>query len=615
MNKTPVLELREIFLNYGSVNALKNINLTFYESEIHAIVGEHGAGKSSIGLITSGFLKPSSGRIFWKNSSSYEYLTLKQSRKLGIEMVPQHSSFFEDFSIAENLFINNPTVDVLSLSNRKKFMHTAMNFLEEIHIPLNPLELLRNLPLPEKTLVDVLKHIYVNPKVLILDEALEKLTASSLTKILPILKKLKNEGSTIVFITHRIDDIYEYADQVTIIRKGELLITDSAQNIDKINLIKLAYTQIPKEETLKHVSSEFYQLLKYNQAILEKLPVNLIVTDKDQQIKLFNEQAIQYFEIKRDDFYNMPLESLFAERNEELFTRIEAALNEKDGKILDDQPIYIHGTVKMSHITINPIFDGNFQIGNMIILEDITERQKLREQIMFSEKLASVGILAAGVAHEINNPLEILENCIDYLNLELTDQEQVKALKDIEDVKNSIAQIVSNLVSFSDTRTNVSELFDVNELIGEIINLVKHYSKHRNTTISFHHHNCIHINANKNEIKQVIINLIKNSFEAISDGGDIIISTNLISQAQAEFAEITVRDTGCGIKADNPSDIFLPFYSTKKISGKNLGLGLYMSYTLMKNNHGDITVKNLDEGGCQFTILLPAYIGNHHQVS
>jgi len=129
----------------------------------------------------------------------------------------------------------------------------------------------------------------MKPKVLILDEALENLTTASLTKILPILKHLRDEGSVIVFITHRIDDIYEYADKVTIMRKGELLITDSAQNIDKINLIKLAYTQIPKEETLKNVSSEFYQLLKYNQAILEELPVNLIVTDRDHYIKLFNE--------------------------------------------------------------------------------------------------------------------------------------------------------------------------------------------------------------------------------------------------------------------------------------------------------------------------------------
>jgi C4-dicarboxylate-specific signal transduction histidine kinase len=242
----------------------------------------------------------------------------------------------------------------------------------------------------------------------------------------------------------------------------------------------------------------------------------------------------------------------------------------------------------------------------MIILEDITERQKLREQILFSEKLASIGLLAAGVAHEINNPLEILENCLDYLQLELTDQEHRKALKDIEDVKSSIAQIVSNLVSFSDHRTSLCEVFDINTLIHDIINLVQHYSKNRQTSVDFHHQNGILIQAKKHEIKQVIINLFKNSFEAMPNGGQILISTSLVEQADSQWASILFSDTGCGIVAENPSDIFLPFYSTKKISGKNLGLGLYMSYTLLKQNHGDISIKNLAEGGCQFTILLPA---------
>lgn len=124
MKKQPVLELRNLFLNYGTVQALKNVNLTFYASEIHAIVGEHGAGKSSIGLIAGGLHKPLLGRIIY-NNSSYHALTLKQARKLGIEMVLQHSHLFGDFSIAENLFVNNPSVDTLSFSNKQKFIDLA----------------------------------------------------------------------------------------------------------------------------------------------------------------------------------------------------------------------------------------------------------------------------------------------------------------------------------------------------------------------------------------------------------------------------------------------------------------------------------------------------------
>lgn len=604
MKDLPLLELQNIALNYGSVQALKNIDLSLYASEIHAIVGEHGAGKSSIGRIISGFAKPLAGKIVYKQRM-YPFLTPKHARKLGIEMVAQQSYLLEDLSVAENLCLNHPRVGAGFLFHKHELVQTVEQYLRSIHIDVPAAELLRNLPLPEKVLVDILRHLFVEPAILILDEALEKLTATRLTKVLPLLKHLKEKGAAIVFITHRIDDIYEYADRVTIIRKGDVLVTDPTANIDKINLIKLAYTQLPKEDTFKNVNTEFYHLLKYNQAILEKLPVNLIVTDREHQIKLFNEQAIQYFEIGRYDFYNMPLETLFSEQNRELFSTIKTALSDKDGKTIYNQPIAIQGAIKMSNIRITPIFDGNFKIGNMIILEDVTEQQQLREQIMFSEKLASVGLLAAGVAHEINNPLEILENCIDYLNLELSDQEQRKALKDIEEVKDSIAQIVSNLVSFSETRPSVDECFDVNVLIEDIINLVRHYSKHRKTHIRFQKQSPLCIKANKNEIKQVIINLLKNSFEAMPDGGEVSIHSQLHTEADLSYAQILVQDNGCGIEADNPSDIFLPFYSTKKIGGHNLGLGLYMSYTLLQKNQGQITVKNLDDSGCQFTLLLP----------
>lgn len=605
MPHRPLLELSDISLNYGAVQALRHLNLTFYESEIHAIVGEHGAGKSSIGLIMSGLLKPMRGTLVVRGTS-YDGLSIKQARKLGIEMVAQQNYLLDDLSIADNLCINMPDIRRKFLVDETDFVRNAGAYLRQHDIDLQPEELLRNLPLPDRVLVDILKHLYVHPDVLILDEALEKLTAASLNKVLPLLHQLKRAGSAIVFVTHRIDDIYDYADRVSIIRKGELLMTDSTRNIDKINLIKLAYTQLPRESRFSNVNAEFYQLLKYNQAILEELPVNLIVTDTEHNIKLFNEQAIRYFEVEREACYNLPIESLFRDQQTEFLRALTAGLDAHKGHVLYNQPLTIHGTVKVGNITMTPIFDGKFKIGTLLMVEDITEQQQLREQIMFSEKLASVGLLAAGVAHEVNNPLEILENCLDFLNLELSDPEQRKALRDIEEVKDSIAHIVSNLRSFSPQQSSPTERFDLNALIVTIIHLIKHYSKHRGTDILVQTHGELYVEGNKNDLKQVIINLIKNGFEAMPNGGTITIATRLLITPQAARAEISVNDTGDGIAAENPNDIFLPFYSTKTKGGHNLGLGLYMSYTLIQKNHGDMRVENLEQGGCRFTISLPA---------
>ena len=113
------------------------------------------------------------------------------------------------------------------------------------------------------------------------------------------------------------------------------------------------------------------------------------------------------------------------------------------------------------------------------------------------------------------------------------------------------------------------------------------------------------IRANRHEIKQVILNLLKNSFEAMPSGGQISIHTALIVGEDGTYAQLTFHDTGPGIADKNPNNIFLPFYSTKKGGENNLGLGLSVSYTIIQKYHGTMTVENLEQAGCQFVITLP----------
>jgi signal transduction histidine kinase len=113
------------------------------------------------------------------------------------------------------------------------------------------------------------------------------------------------------------------------------------------------------------------------------------------------------------------------------------------------------------------------------------------------------------------------------------------------------------------------------------------------------------IQANKHEIRQVFLNLLKNSFEAMPAGGDIHIETTQITEDGVNVAKIIFQDTGSGICDENPNNIFLPFYSTKKGRGKNLGLGLSVSYGIIKKYHGTISVENSDHSGCRFLIHLP----------
>ena len=170
----------------------------------------------------------------------------------------------------------------------------------------------------------------------------------------------------------------------------------------------------------------------------------------------------------------------------------------------------------------------------------------------------------------------------------------------------SIANTVSTLHSFSDNTQGTNDDIDINDVIRNMLNLLKHNASYKYITIHFEpYEQELLIRANKHEIKQVILNLLKNSFEAMPSGGNIFIKTMPITENDSESVQMIFKDTGPGICDDNPNNVFLPFYSTKKGQEHNLGLGLSVSYGIIKKYNGTISVKNIDESGCQFVITLP----------
>ena len=152
----------------------------------------------------------------------------------------------------------------------------------------------------------------------------------------------------------------------------------------------------------------------------------------------------------------------------------------------------------------------------------------------------------------------------------------------------------------------------MNSEIRAMLKLVKHNARHRQIAIRFDAaEEAVMVQANKHEIKQVLLNLLKNSFEAMPSGGSILIETRHVRDHDAAAAQIAFTDTGTGISDENPNNIFLPFYSTKKGIKDNLGLGLSVSYGIITKYHGAMTVQNLAEGGCRFLITLPCRIDSH----
>lgn len=602
MSAHALLSLEKISYSYGSVKALENINLDLYKGEIHALIGEHGAGKSSLAHILSGFLQPG-GHLSWEGIRLGNGLSAREARGLGISYVTQGTELFDHQSVALNLFNNHPGIFRGLFYSKSRIYRLAEKYLGGIGCDINPRRLVKDLSKTERVLIDILRHVYRNPSLLILDEAIEKLTAVDLGRVMKILRDLRERGCSILFITHRIDDVYEFADKVTILRKGNIIVTETIENIDKINLIKLAYTQISRGKTMMNVDKEFYHLLKYNEAILEFLPIALLVVNREERIKLVNNYGERFFSLKKESMLNGTLAELFGDENEPLLGQIGEILSDRRWDSLYQSHFKLRGQEICGNIVIYPIMDGNYYLGSIVIIDDMTEQEELRKKIQLSEKLASVGLLAAGVAHEINNPLEIITNYLDVLKGQQSSKEAVTYIGYLEEELDSITTIIGNLITFSENNRYQDEELNLAELLAQMLKLVRFSAGKRSITIrSEIPSQTLPVLANKTKLRQLFLNIIRNAFDSMGGGG--VLSVGI--RRSGDDAIVTFSDTGHGLSAEQEEKVMLPFYTTKDGVEENMGLGLSIVYGILKSYRGSIDIRNREDGqGVRVRITLP----------
>lgn len=238
------------------------------------------------------------------------------------------------------------------------------------------------------------------------------------------------------------------------------------------------------------------------------------------------------------------------------------------------------------------------------IIKDITRRKNMEQQLLQADKLASLGQLSAGVAHEINNPLGLI---LGYTQLLIREENEgppkFEDLKTIEKHTRNCKAIVEALLNFARKTATKRVEVDINETINEVIAVVRHQFELDDVRIETVFDETIpHLTGDSEKLKQVFMNLVMNARQAISNSGCITISTNFISDQ--EQVRVIVEDTGSGIAPETISKIFDPFFTTKP-TGQGTGLGLSVSYGIIKEHNGDILVGSDPGRGSTVTVVLP----------
>jgi two-component system sensor histidine kinase AtoS len=253
-------------------------------------------------------------------------------------------------------------------------------------------------------------------------------------------------------------------------------------------------------------------------------------------------------------------------------------------------------------LTINQFLDTNSNLnGYIFIAKDITETKKLEYQVFQAEKLAALGQLSAGIAHEINNPLFVISGRLEMLLQEEIPAKFKETLNLIGSQANRIRKLVDRILKFARKSTLTLEPININEIIDLSLSLVNN-NKSPSVKVQIEksqQENMPKVLGDLDQLQEVFLNLIINAYQSMSDGGVIKITT---SNFQNLYVQVEITDTGVGIAPANFKSIFMPFFSTK---GQGTGLGLSICHNIIKNHNGSIEFQSQLNQGTTFTIRLP----------
>ncbi len=236
MKQEAVLSLRNISKTYAGVKALDDVSLDIREGEVHALVGANGAGKSTLIKTISGAINPDSGAIVF-DGAEYAAMSPQLSSSLGIEVIYQEFNLIPTLTVAENLFLGNRVNDKL-LVDFKAMRRKAAETLKVFELDIDVRDLVKHLSVAHMQIVEIAKALGHNLKLLVLDEPTAPLTTKEVEVLYRLVRSLREKGISIIYISHRLEEVFELSDRITVLRDGRKIVTLDTAATNRKELIR-----------------------------------------------------------------------------------------------------------------------------------------------------------------------------------------------------------------------------------------------------------------------------------------------------------------------------------------------------------------------------------------
>ena len=233
-----VLELNNITKRFGGVEVLHGVSFTLRQGEVHALLGENGAGKSTLIKVITGVHQPDGGEIYL-NGKRVHFNDTLESRQAGIAAIYQELSLCPDLNVAENIFLGRQPTAIGGRIDWRKLYSEADRLLTSLGVHLDLKTKARNLSIAQMQSVEIARAFSLNARILIMDEPTSSLTLNEVAELFGLVRRLRDEGAAIIFISHRLEELFEVADRVTVLRDGSYVDTRAVKDVSRDELIRL----------------------------------------------------------------------------------------------------------------------------------------------------------------------------------------------------------------------------------------------------------------------------------------------------------------------------------------------------------------------------------------
>jgi two-component system, NtrC family, sensor kinase len=401
--------------------------------------------------------------------------------------------------------------------------------------------------------------------------------------------------------------------------KGDFLSSDDVELLTTLaGYVSIAVENTRLYRSLQHKMEEYERLKEFSENIVESINVGILAADLNDRVESWNTQIERLTGIPREAALGRRLAELFPAELCEKFDQVRGqtgvhniykfVLQSAAGLANSNANGHGNGKANSSgthilNLAIAPLVAKDLQqIGRLIIFDDVTDRDELERQLVQADKLSSIGLLAAGVAHEVNTPLAVISTYAQMLAKQISEDEQKSKLLDkIAKQTFRASEIVNSLLSFSRTSTTEFVELDLGKVIQETLNLLEHQLRKSAIEVKLDAQQALPpVKGNAGKLQQVFLNLFLNARDAMEAGGTLAIRI----WSEDGFARIDVADSGQGIQPEHLARIYDPFFTTKA-ARKGTGLGLSVTYGIVREHGGTIEVESRWGAGSRFRVELP----------